>query len=40
MLKSIDIDDKEYKIVKEFYKNIEFKNIREYLECFLKSDIT
>ena len=40
MLKLKDINDKEYKIVKEFYKNMEFKNIREYLECYLKSDIT
>ena len=40
MLKLKDIDDKEYKIVKEFYKNMEFKNIRKYLECYLKSDIT
>ena len=40
MLKLKDIDDKEYRIVKEFYKNMRFKNIREYLECYLKSDIT
>ena len=40
MLKLKDIDDKEYRIVKEFYKNMKFKNIREYLECYLKSDIT
>ena len=40
MLKLKDIDDKEYKIVKKFYKNMNFKNIREYLECYLKSDIT
>ena len=40
MLKLKDIYDKEYKIVKNFYKNMEFKNIREYLECYLKSDIT
>ena len=31
MLKLKDINDKRYKIVKEFYKNMEFKNIREYL---------
>ena len=40
MLKLKDITDKEYRIVKEFYKNMRFKNIREYLECYLKSDIT
>ena len=40
MLKLKDINDEEYKIVKEFHKNMEFKNIREYLECYLKSDIT
>ena len=40
MLKLSDITDKEYKLVKKFYKNMEFKNIREYLECYLKSDIT
>ena len=40
MLKLKDITDKEYRIVKEFYKDMKFKNIREYLECYLKSDIT
>ena len=40
MLKLSDITDKEYKKVKEFYENIKFRNIREYLECYLKSDIT
>ena len=40
MLKLKDITDKEYKKVKEFYENMEFKNLREYLECYLKSDIT
>ena len=40
MLKLSDITDKEYKKVKEFYENMKFKNIREYLECYLKSDIT
>ena len=40
MLKLKDITDKEYKIVKKFYENMKFKNIREYLECYLKSDIT
>ena len=40
MLKLKDIDDKEYKEVKKFYTNMESKNIREYLECYLISDIT
>ena len=40
MLKLKDITDKEYKEVKKFYENMEFKNIREYLECYLKSYIT
>ena len=40
MLTLKDINDEEYKKVKNFYKNMEFKNIREYLECYLKSDIT
>ena len=40
MLKSNDISDKEYNEVKKHYKHMEFKNIREYLECYLKSDIT
>ena len=40
MLKLKDINDKEYKIVKNFDKNMKFKNIREYLECYLISDIT
>ena len=40
MLTLKDINDKEYNEVKNFYKNMEFKNIREYLECYLKSDIT
>ena len=40
MLKLKDINDKEYKEVKNFYKNMKFNNIREYLECYLISDIT
>ena len=40
MLKLKDITDKEYKKIKKFYENMEFKNIKEYLECYLKSDIT
>ena len=40
MLTLKDINDKDYKIVKNFYKNMEFKNLREYLECYLKSYIT
>ena len=35
-----NISDKEYENVKLFYKKIKFKNLREYLECYLKSDIT
>ena len=40
MLKLKDISDKEYKLVKKFYENMKFKNIKEYSECYLKSDIT
>ena len=40
MLTLKDITDKEYKKIKEFYENMEFKNLKEYLECYLKSDIT
>ena len=40
MLKFKVINDKDYKIVKNFYKDMKFKNIREYLECYLISDIT
>ena len=35
-----DISDKKYDEVKLFYKKMEFKNLREYLECYLTSDIT
>ena len=35
-----DITDVEYNEVKLFYKNMEFKNLKEYLECYLISDIT
>ena len=35
-----DITDKEYDEVKLFYKNMDFKNLCEYLECYLTSDIT
>ena len=35
-----DITDKEYNELKLFYKNMGFKNLREYLECYLTSDIT
>ena len=34
------ISDKKYKKVQDFYKNMEFKNLDEYLTCYLKSDIT
>ena len=35
-----DITDDEYDEVQLFYKNMEFKNLKEYLECYLTSDIT
>ena len=35
-----DIADVEYDEVKLFYKNMQFKNLREYLQCYLTSDIT
>ena len=35
-----DISDKEYDNVKDFYEKMKFKNIKEYLECYLISDIT
>ena len=34
------ITKKQYKEVKLFYEKMEFKNLREYLECYLTSDIT
>ena len=34
------ISDEEYNNVQSFYKKMKFKNKREYLECYLKSDIT
>ena len=40
ILTMIDITDEEYKKVQLFYKNMGFKNLREYLECYLTSDIT
>ena len=35
-----NILDKEYDNVKLFYKKMKFKNLKEYLECYLTSDIT
>ena len=35
-----EITDKEYKKVKLFYQKMGFKNLKEYLECYLTSDIT
>ena len=35
-----EIKDEEYENVKLFYKNRKFKNLKEYLECYLISDIT
>ena len=34
-----NISDKEYENVKLFYKKIKFKSLRQYLECYLISDI-
>ena len=34
------ISNKKYKKVQDFYKNMKFKNLDEYLTCYLKSDIT
>ena len=34
-----DIFDDEYNEVQLFYKQMEFKNLKEYLECYLTSDI-
>ena len=35
-----DISDEEYNNVLSFYKKMKFKNLREYLECYVTSDIT
>ena len=35
-----DISDEEYNNVQSFYKKMKFRNIKEYLECYLKSDVT
>ena len=35
-----EITNEEYTNVKLFYKKMKFKNLREYLECYLTSDIT
>ena len=35
-----DISDEEYDTIQLFYKNVNFKDLREYLECYLTSDIT
>ena len=35
-----DITDEVYNEVKLFYQNMLFKNLREYLQCYLTSDIT
>ena len=40
MMKMSHIDEDDYNKVKNFYKNMEFKNLKEYLECYLTSDIT
>ena len=33
-------EDEEYNEIKLFYKNMKFRNLKEYLECYLTSDIT
>ena len=35
-----DISDEEYNEIKLFYKNMKFTNLKEYLECYLTTDIT
>ena len=35
-----DITDDEYNEVQLFYKSMEFKNLKDYLKCYLTSDIT
>ena len=40
ILTTKDISDEEYNNVQSFYKKMKFKNLREYLECYLTSDIT
>ena len=35
-----DISDEEYNEVQLLYKNMQFKNLKEYLECYLTSDLT
>ena len=39
-LKLINNIRKKYKQTKELYDELEFKNIKEYLDTYLKSDIT
>ena len=34
------VTNKQYRKIKLFYKKMEFKNLGEYLECYLTSDIT
>ena len=33
------INENDYNSVKKFYKDMNFKNLKEYLKCYLKSDI-
>ena len=40
ILTTKDTSDEEYNNVQSFYKKMKFKNLREYLECYLTSDIT
>ena len=33
------ISDKDYYTIEKFYKDLKFKNLKEHLQCYLKSDI-
>ena len=34
------LSDKDYNTVEKFYKDMNFKNLKEYLQCYLRSDMT
>ena len=40
MLKMFHVDKNDYNKVEKFYKELKFKNLKEYLQCYLTSDIT
>ena len=40
MMKMSHIDENNYDKVKKIYKDMKFKNLKEYLQCYLTSDIT